>query len=440
MSNNDHSFDSSTISDEAPIIDSNLNTDPKNASFTIDDIINYGGEYEKSLPRQSADIVDKYFHIFSSRESEKLANAISPYKTQRVSWMTLYDKIIRKIINPFNVNGNKSYVTLQEIENRINVVVYNDNDRKKRELIAKENENFIPKIMRMFTYDRNNKAKKEIEKTIDASTSSASNKKIGMILRRRSTTTSIKFKSNNLINSNNTNSNNIPKNDIPVRQRGFSYRKLSSFNLDNLQRAYDSHNSLLNRINSKNGSTLNVNEQNVKSSNMLNRQKTASSISLISTNKNNNNGMNNSSSVKNLPKSRKMSCIAMRSYLKPVKEGVMGANEKKVIPLDPMRAYKQIPKMEYKNNNGIYKKMEKLAYKDEINDYKHSSVNIEEKREGSTQDKNVNGILNLIAFHEDNELNNIDNENDLNQRGERIATYKQIADDIYNLLILDSPN
>ena len=34
----------------------------------------------------------------------------------------------------------------------------------------------------------------------------------------------------------------------------------------------------------------------------------------------------------------------------------------------------------------------------------------------------------------------IDNENDLNQRGERIATYKQIADDIYNLLILDSPN
>ena len=63
-----------------------------------------------------------------------------------------------------------------------------------------------------------------------------------------------------------------------------------------------------------------------------------------------------------------------------------------------------------------------------------------EKREGSTQDKNVNGILNLIAFHEDNELNNIDNENDLNQRGERIATYKQIADDIYNLLILDSPN
>ena len=440
MSNNDHSFDSSTISDEAPIIDSNLNTDPKNASFTIDDIINYGGEYEKSLPRQSADIVDKYFHIFSSRESEKLANAISPYKTQRVSWMTLYDKIIRKIINPFNVNGNKSYVTLQEIENRINVVVYNDNDRKKRELIAKENENFIPKIMRMFTYDRNNKAKKEIEKTIDASTSSASNKKIGMILRRRSTTTSIKFKSNNLINSNNTNSNNIPKNDIPVRQRGFSYRKLSSFNLDNLQRAYDSHNSLLNRINSKNGSTLNVNEQNVKSSNMLNRQKTASSFSLISTNKNNNNGMNNSSSVKNLPKSRKMSCIAMGSYLKPVKEGVMGANEKKVIPLDPMRAYKQIPKMEYKNNNGIYKKMEKLAYKDEINDYKHSSVNIEEKREGSTQDKNVNGILNLIAFHEDNELNNIDNENDLNQRGERIATYKQIADDIYNLLILDSPN
>ena len=173
---------------------------------------------------------------------------------------------------------------------------------------------------------------------------------------------------------------------------------------------------------------------------MLNRQKTASSISLISTNKNNNNGMNNSSSVKNLPKSRKMSCIAMGSYLKPVKEGVMGANEKKVIPLDPMRAYKQIPKMEYKNNNGIYKKMEKLAYKDEINDYKHSSVNIEEKREGSTQDKNVNGILNLIAFHEDNELNNIDNENDLNQRGERIATYKQIADDIYNLLILDSPN
>ena len=130
----------------------------------------------------------------------------------------------------------------------------------------------------------------------------------------------------------------------------------------------------------------------------------------------------------------------MGSYLKPVKEGVMGANEKKVIPLDPMRAYKQIPKMEYKNNNGIYKKMEKLAYKDEINDYKQKSVKKEEKREGSTQDKNVNGILNLIAFHEDNELNNIDNENDLNQRGERIATYKQIADDIYNLLILDSPN
>ena len=433
MSNNNQSFDSSTISDEAPVIDSNLNTDPKNASFTIDDIINYGVEYEKSLPRQNAEIVDKYFHIFSTRESEKLANAISPYKVQRVTWMTLYDKIIRKIINPFNVNSNKSYVTLQEIENRINVVVYNDNDRKKRKLIAKENENFIPKIMRMFTYDRNNKAKKEMEKTIDATTSSNSNKKLGMILRRRSTTTSIKFKSNNLINNNNT--NNVPKSDQPVRQRGFSYRKLSSFNLDNLQSEYNSHNSLLNRIN-KNGSTLNVNEQNVKSSNMLNK-KTTSSTSLMSSITNKNNGMNNSSSVKNLPKSKKMSCIAMGSYLKPVKEGVMSANEKKVIPLDPMRAYKQIPKMEYKNNNGIYKKMEKLAYKDEINDYKHSSLNMEEKREGNIQDKNVNGILNLIAFHEDNELNSIDNENDLIQRGERIATYKQMADDIYNLLILD---
>ena len=40
--------------------------------------------------------------------------------------------------------------------------------------------------------------------------------------------------------------------------------------------------------------------------------------------------------------------------------------------------------------------MEKLAYKDEINDYKHSSVNIEEKREGK-EPKDVGGVPGAVS-------------------------------------------
>lgn len=429
-------IDDSTLSQENIVNqgDHSINTDPKNASFTLDDVLNYGSLYERCLSRTSKDVCEKYFRIFSSNDNEKLTKSISPYGTKPITWMTLYSNVIRKIINPFSFK-DKEYVTLQEIDNRINIVIHTDEkiNSKNKALINKENENFIPKIMRMFTYERNNKAKKEIEKKIDSTSSIVSQKKNSIGIKRRMTTMNIKSKNNALLNGPTMSSSSSSQ---ASRSRINSIRKLSSFNLDNLQRAYDNHNNLQSQfLSSKH---LDNHTENSKDKFKLRRQSTS------------NFGLSNTLSAKILPiQSKKTATIPLISSssnhsLKPVKE-VTPFLEKKPIPLDPYRAFRQIPKMDYKNYVGksIYKKIDKLAYKDEINDFKHNSdiSLIDAKKNNlSSQDKNINNILNLINFSEDTQLNSIDNENDIALRGERIATYKKIADEIYDALILDYTN
>ena len=428
-------LDDSTLSEENIVNQGEhpLNTDPKNASFTIDDVLNYGSLYEKCLSRTSKDVCEKYFRIFSSNENEKLTNSISPYGSKPITWMTLYSNVIRKIINPFSFK-DKEYVTLQEIENRINIVIHTDEKKssKNKALINKENENFIPKIMRMFTYGRNNKTKKEIENKIDSTNSIVTQKKNSLGVKRRMTTMNIKSKNNTLLNAPSASSSSTVQ---VSRPRISSMRKLSSFNLDNLQRAYDNHNNLQNQYSSS--KNLENITENSKDKFKLRRQ-SCSNVRL-----------SNTLSAKMLPiQSKKTSSIPLISSssnysLKPVKE--VTPFEKKAIPLDPYRAFRQIPKMDYKNYIGksIYKKMDKLAYKDEINDFKHNSdiaLTDAKKSNLTSQDKNINNILNLINFNEDTQLNSIDNENDVALRGERIATYKKIADEIYDALILDYTN
>ena len=282
--------------DNNHIINENANTDPNNASFTIDDVVHYGELYDKCVHKNNMnnEIYEKYFHIFANRATKKFSNDVSPYGKKRISWMTLYEKVIRKIISPFNYkNTDKDYVSLHEIENRINIVINNDGvNRRMKTLYTKESGNFIPKIMKMFTYEKNNTAKKEIEKTIENSTAQ---KKMNYFPFTRRRMTSFKGKSNssnnllsilhsfrqddksvnkdnsnnnkqNLNNSNNNigsggNGNNAntnvnsglqqqnvssyaSNNDVSSqnRKRVYSLHKFMSVNLDSLQRVYDNHN------------------------------------------------------------------------------------------------------------------------------------------------------------------------------------------------------
>ena len=284
--------------DNNHIVNENANTDPNNASFTIDDVVHYGELYDKCVHKNNMnnEIYEKYFQIFANRATKKFSNDVSPYGKKRISWMTLYEKVIRKIISPFNYkNTDKDYVTLHEIENRINIVINNEGiNRRMKALYTKESGNFIPKIMKMFTYEKNNTAKKEIEQTIE---NSAAQKKMNYFPFTRRRMTSFKAKSNssnNLlsilhsfrqddknVNKDNKHSPNCSNNNIannggtsnvntnvnvngsngnpappqqnvsssvsngPTsqnRKRVYSLHKFMSVNLDSLQRAYDNHN------------------------------------------------------------------------------------------------------------------------------------------------------------------------------------------------------
>jgi hypothetical protein len=123
------------------------------------------------------------------------------------------------------------------------------------------------------------------------------------------------------------------------------------------------------------------------------------------------------------------------------------------VPYDPFKIFRQIPKLDYKNyiGNSLYKQMDKLAYKDEISFFKRNTSPIggsnsllggddQDSNINNIHEKNMNYIFELINFEEENALNNIDAETDVQIRGDRIASYKQMADDIYNILILEGNN
>ena len=134
--------------------------DPSNASFSIDDIFNYGEEYESCMNKYDNQILSNFFSIFQDKNVNVFSKKISPYKKEKITWFTCYEKIFRKIIPPIlNKNENnfyKDFITLEEIQDRINIILHCNeeylNKKKVVENINKEKENFVPKLMSMYSF------------------------------------------------------------------------------------------------------------------------------------------------------------------------------------------------------------------------------------------------------------------------------------------------
>ena len=154
-----------TLSDDYPKSeDKESVVDPSNASFSIDDIFNYGDEYESCMNKYDNHILSNFFSIFQDKNINVFSKKISPYKKEKITWFTCYEKVFRKIIPPIlNKNENnfyKDFITLEEVQDRINIILHCNeeylNKKKVIENIKKEKENFVPKLMTLYSFKYQN--------------------------------------------------------------------------------------------------------------------------------------------------------------------------------------------------------------------------------------------------------------------------------------------
>lgn len=472
---------SSTLSDEILVTQKDKDKDKeneiKNASFTVEDVLSYGVEYNKCLRKcnDKNNFKEKYLNIFNKRTGNSSEN-FSPYGKKRISWMTLYEKVIRKIIAPFRYsdNINKEYVTLEEIENRISIVIYKDRT-KNPELKQKENDHLIPKIMKMFNFEVKKKKRSEEEKKKQKGVIQLSSTLVPKSLssKRRMSTTFRKsgpaFQS--LLSPPVTTNPQQPQDPQPSSIRpsktgGKATIKLSNINLDNLQRAYDNHNNINNYpLSNGNTNSSNYSKQGVRRSQPIKFK----SDNLNSTNQNKISTGNevDSHDIRRLKTQQRRRSTAIsgfeeRFFLPLSKLNYSPSRSPSRSPTrsprsrsprsprrkspsltmrqysDTYRQFRMIPSADYRNFSTIssYKKMEKLAYKDEISFFMNNERQIGTECK-SDYDKHLNNILHLINFGDEHSLQNMDNENELGARGDRIASYKKMGDDIYNYLILN---
>ena len=101
-------------------------------------------------------------------------------------------------------------------------------------------------------------------------------------------------------------------------------------------------------------------------------------------------------------------------------------NKKKyIISKEDEKEIRNIPKRKIIKKN-IYKKVEKLAYKDELEYFNRANLKT------SLKDKIFCSITPMINFIGENNIP--DRDSDLKKRGDNLLSFKQMADDIMNII------
>jgi hypothetical protein len=166
-------FKLSDISNEENENDENIiNTNPNNASFTVETLLNSREDYDKCIEKYDQENLKRFCFLYVDNNIEKLTNKISPYMKKRVTWATLYEKVFRKLFLPFSFKNGEQYVTLEEIYDRINLIIHGEINNKYRSgYITKEEKNSIPSIINYFSYnnlqmkknDKNNENEEKVD-------------------------------------------------------------------------------------------------------------------------------------------------------------------------------------------------------------------------------------------------------------------------------------
>ena len=454
-----------------------INTNPNNASFTIETLLHSREDYDKCFQKYDSETLKRFCFLYVDNNMEKLTNKISPYIKQKITWATVYEKIFRKIFMPFSMENGEQYVTLEEIYDRINLIVHGEiNNKYKNTYIIKEEKNSIPSIINYFSYNtlqikKNDKKVNESDSEkddnmknclINSKKKSSTSKNKDINLNKQISNSSDK---NNSINKNNEhnnisnrpnkikninnvieeistqkkieNKNNEEKDKANIEKH--KYKRLSSFNLDHLQRVYDN----LNRQKSKNSnSPIPERPRKIKKTNSLkeisNKSQNSNNNSIINNNNDNlndsknlqNNELNkkeNSSENQNNKKNEENNHIQKHIITEKTNKTLDSIiNKKKYsIAKEEEKEIRNIPRREMIKKN-LYKKVDKLAYKDELEYF--NRVNIK----SSLKDKIFCSLTPMINFIGDNNIP--DRDTDLKKRGNNLLMFKQMADDLMNII------
>ena len=446
-------FRLSEISNEENENDENkINTNPNNASFTVETLLNSREDYDKCIEKYDQETLKRFCFLYADNNIEKLTNKISPYMKKKVTWATLYEKVFRKIFFPFSFKNGGQYVTLEEIYDRINLIIQGEINNKYRSgYITKEEKNSIPSIINYFSYNnlqaKKNDKKNENEEKIDYMKNLFSKKKKmknfkkmniqkKQILNISEKNDKSENQINNTYKSKNTknSSDDLIKleNKNKIKKSNINYKRLSSFNLDHLQRVYDSLNKQDNKINNapiQSKKRLSFKEKKLnqsQSSNSiinnenLNNSKNIQNTILKNEYNNSNSNKNNEETVNN--NNQKQMIVTERtnktldSIITKKKYSISKEDEKEI---------RNIPRKEIIKKN-IYKKVEKLAYKDELEYFNRANLKT------SIKDKIFCSITPMINFIGENNIP--DRDSDLKKRGDNLLSFKQMADDIMNII------
>ena len=242
---------------------------------------------------------------------------------------------------------------------------------------------------------------------------------------------------NTLIKINNKkSSDDLIKIENKIKKPNINYKRLSSFNLDHLQRVYDN----LNRLDNKktNSPIHEIRKKLIFKEKKLNKSQNSNSII-------NNENLNNSKNIQN--SFSKNEDINISNSNKKNEEIIYNNNynqkqmivtertnktldsiinkKKYLISKEDEKEIRNIPKREIIKKN-IYKKVEKLAYKDELEYFNRANIKT------SLKDKIFCSITPMINFIGENNIP--DRDTDLKKRGDNLLIFKQMADDIMNII------
>jgi len=410
----------------------------EDSSFTTENIVNYGKEYEKLNKIYSKKEIMAYNKILDFKKLNKLNGELDSYKKEKINWQYLYNNVFRMILLPINLNKvdiNKN-ISIHEISQRIRYCVHCIETMKGKN-VNDEKRNLIPKIIRMFNNDKKKSYyfQNKIQNIFDKENGIKDND-----LKRSNSHENFLFDDNvikeeNIINNNGDNKIGNNNNDENANvNRDNNNINISNKNSDNLDNKIENNNNNNNEnfIKDNNNKNTNNNDDNKEKTNQeentTKKRKEKPHITITLGKKPESNTISKSYLLnKQLRKSNVNSFNTFKKLNQKTTLGIILENiEKKNEGYD--NVIKNVPKMsddilfdtKQKKPNIEYKKN---AFLETMNEFNMKNLNLEIK------DKTFCENFTYFPIKQ-----TYDKENDLEKRGERILSYKKMSDDLMELL------
>lgn len=404
----------------------------EDSSFTTENIVNYGKEYENLNKIYSKKEIMAFKKILDFKKLNKLNGELDSYKKEKINWKYLYNNVFRMILLPINLNKvdiNKT-ISIHEISQRIRYCVHCIETMKDKN-VNSEKKNLIPKIIHMFNNDKKKSYyfQNKIQNIFDKENGIKDNE-----LKRSNSHENFLFDDNTIKEENNTNKNSDNNDNDNNEDNNNTNINNKNSNILGNQNENNINNNNNNENENKDNNNKNINnnvdsKENVKKEeNSIQKRKEKPHVTITLGKKPEGSKISKSYLInKQLRKSNVNSFNTYKKLNQKSTLGIILENiEKKNEGYDNI--IKNVPKMsddilfdtKQKKPNMEYKKN---AFLEVMNDFNMKNLNLEIK------DKTFCENFTFFPIKQ-----TYDKENNLEKRGERILSYKKMADNLMELL------